>query len=242
MNIHAAASEELHTHGVACVRQLVDVQTLREIEEQIDLYVAEVVPQLPQGMVIREPAPQGQGQVRSLVFMNAHSEFFRTLPSREPFATAISALVPWRAVPHYVEYFAKPPRIGAPLAAHQDAPSMHINSLDAAVLWLSLDFSSERNGGVQFFLDSHRLGVLPHNYALDGYLAVEDMHALSGTHLRCFDLAPGDATVHSCTVVHFSGRNESEYPRRGLALAYRSKGAKLDERSAFNQLGFAWPK
>jgi phytanoyl-CoA hydroxylase len=239
---HRSAERELFDEcGVVCLRGLLQAPDLALILEEIQGYVETIVPTLEERMMTYEPAASGK-LIRSLFWMNARSEFFRSLPYDARLRGAIASLVDWEPIPHYVEYFAKPPQIGAALRVHQDAPSIFLDPPDSVVLWIALDAANEGNGGVHFYPGSHTLGVLPHNYADDWYLTIENTGLFEGWDPVCFDLAPGDASVHTATTVHFSTPNRSAAARRGLGIAYRSGAAALDEKGVLEHVGFEWPR
>lgn len=233
--------ETLDRDGVVCLRKLLQPEDIEILLDEIADYIERVVPRLDHRMMSYEPSPEGKGVIRGLFWMNAHCEFFRELAHDSRLSSLVSSIVDWEPVPHYVEYFAKSPRIGAALHVHQDAPTAFIEPPHSVVLWIALDPANVNNGGVHFYQGSHKLGVLSHNYAHDWYLTLEDTRVLDNRQPVCFELEPGDATAHLSTTVHFSDDNRSAAPRRGLAVAYRSARSIVDERRYQQLMGIAWP-
>jgi phytanoyl-CoA hydroxylase len=226
--------------GVVCFRNLLQPADVDLIASEIDDYLQNVVPNLHPRMMTYEQT--STRVIRSLFWLNSHSEFFRELPCDRRLIGAVSSLVDWDPVLHYVEYFAKPPRIGAPLAMHQDAPAVFLDRADLVAIWIAIDHANAANGGVHFYPGSHRLGELPHKYGEDSYLILDDPEQFADWEPICFDLAPGDGTVHTARTVHYSGPNQSANRRRGIGIAYRSAAATIDRVRAQDHIGFPWPE
>lgn len=224
--------------GVVCLRGLLGPADLELIVSEIEEYIAREVSTLHPGMVSWEPARPDT--IRNLYWLNARSEFFASLGEDPRLLGAVADAVEWDPVPHYVEYFAKPSQIGAPLAVHQDEPSVFLDPPEFVTLWLALDRAHAGNGGVHFYPGSHKLGLLVHGYDKDSALTVADTDLLRGWDPICFDLAPGDASIHLGKTVHFSAPNPSQTQRKGIGIAYRSRRAVLDEAAARQHFGFFW--
>lgn len=118
---------------------------------------------------------------------------------------------------HHNKLFVKPPSIGSPFPAHQDAPFFpHDNdSMIAAVIFLS-DCPVER-GPFRAFPGSHRQH-LSHDPKGGWHLSDSDFPPDGGVELPA---EAGDLLLFSYLLVHRSGQNVSNEPRTTLLIQAR---------------------
>ena len=122
----------------------------------------------------------------------------------------------------------KHPRVGSDFGWHQDAPywihdSEHVEKLPNVMVLF--DDANADNGCFRVIDGSHRAGCLP---------GCEDGRQLQGfyTHPDCVDEsaqvlieAPaGSAIFFDPHIVHGSGANESDFPRRAIIITYQPTG------------------
>lgn len=121
-------------------------------------------------------------------------------------------------------YFCKMPGTGRPgVPWHQDGSYWPLWPMDAVTLWLAVDRSDVENGCLKVVRGSHRMSLTRPGG--------REQHAGFGTHsdeearelgeLVNVELNPGDASVHHPNLVHSSGPNCSEPPRRRCGLSIR---------------------
>jgi phytanoyl-CoA hydroxylase len=128
----------------------------------------------------------------------------------------------------------KPPRTGRPAAWHQDGGTWPLEPLDAVTLWIALDDADGGNGTLRVVPGSHRGGLLPHDRD-DARLATELFNvALPGAHgdeEAAVDvvLRAGDVSAHHPALIHGSGPNRSERPRRALVARYHPPTTKVTQ-------------
>ncbi len=131
---------------------------------------------------------------------------------------------------HYME---KPPRGGPATPLHQDEAFWEpAHRHEAIGIWVPLEGADEASGCMEFVPGSHRAeALLPHRpvggdrrvhgLELDG-VAIDPARRV-----RC-PVPTGGATVHHCRVVHGSGENRSERPRRALVLNFETTPVRLE--------------
>lgn len=124
-------------------------------------------------------------------------------------------------------YVVKPARSPWRVAWHQDGePWRRQWGIERAVtLWLALDASGPDNGGLRMVPGSHR-GILLALERVDdpfdvfGWASPRDpVHELQAVDVV---LEVGDVSAHHPAMVHASGPNRSDGPRRALSLRFRA--------------------
>lgn len=122
----------------------------------------------------------------------------------------------------------KPAHTGAATPWHQDeayaSPDHDYNEVS---IWVPLQEATLQNGCMQFMPGSHRYDIVPHrpidNDARIVGLEVEPegnaMEDILASAVAC-ELPPGGATIHHCKMLHYTGPNTSDGPRRAYILAF----------------------
>lgn len=140
-----------------------------------------------------------------------------TLPA---LVDCIEALLGPDVVLWHSRYFEKPTG-GSPIPWHQDAPFWKISPMRVVSAWIALDPVDQGNGCLYVLPGSHAV-ELPHVHSdktgrfskqVDPTL-VDDCGAVP----VC--LAPGEAMLFDCRVLHRSGSNPTQRPRRGLSVRF----------------------
>lgn len=208
---------------------------LAEIEDHLTTYFETVVPTLPQGDLVLEPARDGAfKQIRNLWRMEQHSEFFSNLARTPELWKRMEILLNGEPIVSAVELFAKPARVGSKVPYHQDNAYFNLVPPDALTCWIALDDSTLENGCVHYLRGSHAPGLRPH--VASGVQGNSQMLADSSAASQFEDvpgiLPRGDAVLHHCCLWHRSEPNLSDRPRRGLLIVYRAAHCCVDPESA----------
>ena len=117
----------------------------------------------------------------------------------------------------------KPAALGAETPWHQDAAYWAPDMLYAAVsIWVPLQEATELNGCMQFVPLSHTMDVVRHRSINDdprihGLEIHPDERGRVQDFVSC-PLPPGGATFHGPYMLHHTGPNRSQIPRRALIL------------------------
>jgi ectoine hydroxylase-related dioxygenase (phytanoyl-CoA dioxygenase family) len=117
----------------------------------------------------------------------------------------------------------KPAGFGAETPWHQDAaywdPEFQYRAIS---IWVPLQQASEENGCMEFIPGSHTLDVLRHrSINNDPRIHGLELHPEGEVHIRdavCCPLPAGGATFHGPYMLHHTGPNRSQIPRRALIL------------------------
>ncbi len=134
----------------------------------------------------------------------------------------------------------KPAGYGAETPWHQDAAYWSPELLYTSIsIWVPLQEATPENGCMEFIPLSHTLDVLRHQsinndpriHGLE--LHPDDRHHVA--RIATCPLPPGGATVHGPYMLHHTGPNRSQIPRRALIL-----NAALPSRERTSPLRFPW--
>lgn len=123
----------------------------------------------------------------------------------------------------------KPPRIGAETPWHQDAAYWGTaNYHNAISVWVPLQPVNVENGCMQFVPRSHKYDVLTHRSInndprIHGLELVEEELYNVINPVAC-PLPAGGATFHGGYMLHYTGPNRSEIPRRAIILSGHMPG------------------
>ncbi|MCS6829722.1 MAG: phytanoyl-CoA dioxygenase family protein [Armatimonadota bacterium] len=128
------------------------------------------------------------------------------------------------------QLFCKPPKQGGVVAWHQDysywtrtQPEAHLTC------WIGLDDATEENGALMYIPGSHRWNLLPITGLAGDMEAI--MSVLTEEQKALFkpvtvELKKGECSFHHSMVVHGSGVNRSERPRRATVINVFRDGVK----------------
>jgi ectoine hydroxylase-related dioxygenase (phytanoyl-CoA dioxygenase family) len=85
-------------------------------------------------------------------------------------------------------------------------------------------------------MGSHTAGVFPHRASgvAGNSMGLTSMPEQQKGMQFCGALDPGDALIHHCLTIHWSGANKSDRSRRGLLLVYRGEHTTTDSRLQAN--------
>lgn len=161
--------------------------------------------------------------VREIAGSTAISEVLRELYGEEPVLFKDKLIFKPAGSPGY--------------AWHQDFISWPFFPESFLTVMIALDAADEDNGCLEVVRGSHASGYLSPR---DG-----DFHDLSEAGFAREDrvkipLAPGDAVIFGCYLIHGSGANSSAASRRQLYLSYNKHSDGGDQRSSHYRYFHAW--
>ena len=126
----------------------------------------------------------------------------------------------------------KPPRTDAETPWHQDQayhdPTLRYRSIN---FWMPLDDATLDSGCMQFVPRSRTRDVLPHrpiggNVKVHG-LEVDGADQFHGVAVAC-PVPAGGCTMHAAYMLHYTGPNRTENPRRAYVLVFKAKATPRD--------------
>tara|TARA_Y100000816_G_C26096722_1_gene580539 strand:+ start:1016 stop:1765 length:750 start_codon:yes stop_codon:yes gene_type:complete len=135
-----------------------------------------------------------------------------------------------KPVNYGAELFAKPAKTGLKVPPHQDNYYWAIDDANALTFWISLDYSNKKNGGIYYYSGSNKLGLLEHkpSYAPGSSQTIKYPESMKFFKKIFPSLKPGDCVAHNVLVVHGSEKNNSNLPRSGWTIRYKSVKSKKD--------------
>lgn len=128
------------------------------------------------------------------------------------------------------EVFFKPKKHGLKAPIHQDNFYWKVKDANAFTIWISLNKSDKKNGGVFYFDESHKGGLLDHveSFSKGSSQKVKNEKKLKKYKLSFPNLNPGDALMHHCLTVHGSKKNRSNKDRKGWTFQFKDKNCPYD--------------
>jgi len=117
-----------------------------------------------------------------------------------------------------------------PSPAHQDNFYWCVNESKALTVWIALENSGKKNGGIFYYEGSHKLGILEHkpSFAPGSSQTVKYIDGMKFFKKTIPELKAGDCIIHHSCAVHGSGPNKSKYSRTGVTVRYKSALSKID--------------
>ena len=216
--------------GYVAVPSFLSAMETAECIEQLDRYIAEVVPTLPAELVFYEDK-KDSSTLKQLQRIQEHDAWFAEFFNGKPRMLA-EDLLGSKVTGENMQYFNKPPGIGQPTPPHQDGYYFKLNPPEAITMWMALEEVDEENGCVRYVKGSHLDGMRPHG--LTGTLGFSQGMTDYGTE---DDLAredpmpahPGDLLAHHALTIHRADGNGSPTrSRRALGFIFYSVNAKPD--------------
>ena len=215
--------------GFVRIRGFFAPSEVESIRAALQRYIRDVAPRVPTDDRVLEADGRS---VRNLWRMQDHDAFFAALGQRPEIVSLAGLLAHGEPVLMAVESFCKPARVGSAVPFHQDNAYFCQSPPDVLTVWIALDPTNEANGAVHYIPGSHNRGLLPHvaSGVQGNSIGLADPPDPAGVTDVVAELQPGDIMVHHSQVLHRSGPNTSENPRKGLLLVYRGAHTQTDPR------------
>jgi phytanoyl-CoA hydroxylase len=209
-----------------------DPDSLKELLQNLDRYIADTVPGLPNTDVYYE-AKDSSNAIRQLIRLNQHDAFFDRMMDDSDFTRLAELLIGRKTASRNVQFFNKPAKIGAATPPHQDGHYWMIEPCEGLTMWLALEEVDEENGCVRYATGSHRKGFRPHGRTatLGFSQGLTDFpNADDKANEVVMRAQPGDLLVHEAKTVHWADANTSETrDRKAMGLVYLSDRAREDK-------------
>jgi len=147
-------------------------------------------------------------------------------------ANIINHILDGRTKVRNIEFFLKPKKTGLKSPFHHDNYYWNFSNKKALNLWIACSESNFRNGGVCYYLKSHRLGLIKHEISYEpGSSQKIPIKYLKKINLKKVypSLKAGDCIIHHSEIIHGSNLNKSSKDRVGLVISYKSLKAKINK-------------
>ena len=225
-----SAKADFDRDGFVVVREFLSGEDLGELQRELDRYIAQVVPTLPDAHAFYHDR-NDPGSLKQLQHMGC-DPFFETYRLHPRWRQLAATLLGEAADAQEPEWFNKPPGCDHPTPPHQDNYYFCLDPPNVVTLWLALDDVDEDNGCLRFVAGSHQRGIRPHgrtevlgfSQGITDY-GPGDQNAERAVHLRVGDLA-----AHHGNTIHRADPNRTlERHRRAFALVFRGESCRRDE-------------
>ena len=148
-------------NGWVVVRGFLDEDEVAGLRREIDRYIEEVVPTVPDYEVMYDVKGRPE-TLKRLGHMSKYDEYFSDLIHTGKFTALAELLLGGDVVPQYCQLFNKPARVGVETPAHQDAFYIPLTPNEALTMWLALDTVDDENGCLRYISGTHKRPVRPH--------------------------------------------------------------------------------
>ena len=220
-----------HRDGFVVLRGFLNGTEIAKVNEALDRVMQDKIQVMPGNHVVYEDKTD-KSTLKLLQDLHQYDTFFSDLLFKSKFEKIAEELLGDAALGKTVEYFNKPPRIGAPTPVHQDGYYFMLQPPEAVTMWLALEDVDEDNGCVRYVKGSHLKPMRPHgrtqtagfSQGITDYGTADDV-----ANEVAVPAKPGDLLIHHAMTIHRADRNASvTRTRRALGFIYFSASAKED--------------
>ncbi len=229
MNFHSLKSQ-FDRDGFVLVRQLLPAGEFDVLKCELDRYIREIVPTLPDtdAFFIDRSRPKTLKQLQHM----GRDPFFRDY-ARHPTWTALAAsLLGEEVQSDEPEWFNKPAGTNSPTPPHQDNYYFCLTPPHVVTIWMALDPVDDENGCLRYVRGSHIFGVRAHSRSniLGFSQGITDFGPDDVAREVAMHIQPGDVVVHHGNTIHRAEPNRSATrDRRSFAQVYRGVSCRRDE-------------
>lgn len=225
----AEAKARYDRDGFVIVRQFLEPASLATLQGELDRYIRNVVPTLPETAAFY----QDRAKPETLKQMQHMQEdpFFRDYVHHPQWRRLAETLIGESTTCDSPEWFNKPPGTNHPTPPHQDNYYFCLEPPNVVTIWLALDRVDDENGCLRYLPGSHRLGIRRHDRSnvLGFSQAIVDYSDADRQHEVAVHLQPGDAVAHHGNTIHRAEPNQSsDRHRRAFAMVFQGISCKRD--------------
>lgn len=226
---YSALKKDFDRDGFVTVRQLLSKEEFAELTRELDRYIKEIVPTLPDAdaFYVDKSRPSTLKQMQHMQI----DPYFRDYTQQPKWLALAEELLGEKVLCEYPEWFNKPPGEEAPTPPHQDNYYFCLNPPQVITVWMALDKVNQENGCVRYVRGSHRKGIRPHGRsAILGFSqGILDFSDEDRAQEVLTDLEPGDVIVHHGNTIHRAEPNRStDRHRRAFAMVIKGVSAQRD--------------
>lgn len=216
--------------GFVVVRQLLPAADFKRLNAELDRYIRDVVPTLPDKHAFYDDKsrPETLKQMQHMGLDPFFKEYMQ-----HPAWTALAAAVLGEEVEaQEPEWFNKPANTNHVTPPHQDNYYFCLRPASVCTIWMALDKVDDENGCLRYVKGSHLRGIRPHNRSnILGFSQGITDYGDADRELEVkAHLEPGDVTVHHGNTIHRADANTSKTRnRRAFAMVIKGKSCQIDQ-------------
>ena len=215
--------------GFVVIRGLLPPGELAQLRENLDRYVRDVVPGLPDTDAFYEDRarPETLKQLQRM----GQDAFFASYGRQPRWVEAAESLLGEPAIAEQPEWFNKPPGTNHVTPPHQDNYYFCLTPPSVLTIWLALDDVDAENGCLRYVAGSHNRGfrrharskILGFSQGISDYTADDFVREVAVT------LRAGDAVAHHGMTIHRADANLSATRhRRSFAMVFKGVSCQRD--------------
>jgi 2-oxoglutarate-dependent dioxygenase len=216
--------------GFVIVRQLLDPVELADLRFNLDRYIREVVPTLPDADAFFDDKSRPE-TLKQMQHMQGDA-FFRDYVRHPKWVALAEALVGASVACETPEWFNKPPGTNHITPPHQDNYYFCLAPPNVVTIWMALDDVDDENGCLRYVRGSHLPPIRPHTRSnvLGFSQGITDYGDADRAAEVRIHLAPGDVVVHHGNTIHRADANRSTTrSRRAFAMVMKGVSCRRDE-------------
>lgn len=216
--------------GYVIVRNFLVGEELDALQANIDRYIREVVPALPDAHAFYEDKSRPE-TLKQMHHMSI-DPFFRQYVDHPQWRRLAEAMIGETAKSEEPEWFNKPPGSNHPTPPHQDNYYFCLEPPHVATIWVALDDVDEENGCLRYVPGSHLKPVRSHtsSQVIGFSQGIPDYGTEDREAEVLIELAPGDAVIHHGNLIHRAEANQSTVRhRRAFAQVFKGASCRRDE-------------
>ncbi len=222
--------QQFQEDGFLIIRQFLNATELKELQTNLQRYIEQTVPLLPDGDAFFEDRTRPE-TLKQLSRMEQDAWFagYRVNPRWNGVA---AELLGDEVRAHGVEWFNKPPATQHPTPPHQDNYYFCLTPPHVLTMWLALDDVDEENGCLRYVRGSHLRGVRPHGRTatLGFSQGIADFGEEDVANETVVIAQPGDLLIHHGNTIHRAECNRSTVRhRRSFAMVFQGIQARRDD-------------
>ncbi len=217
-------------NGFVIVRQLLSPADFAELKTNLDRYVREVVPTLPDADAFYQDRARPE-TLKQLQRMGV-DPYFRDYVQNAKWTALAQALVGEPVHADQPEWFNKPPGTNHVTPPHQDNYYFCLAPSNVVTIWMALDEVDPENGCLRYVSGSHLRGFRTHakSKILGFSQGITDYTPDDFTREIAVPLQPGDVVAHHGMTIHRADANiSSTRHRRSFAIVFNGESCQRDE-------------
>ena len=219
--------------GYLAIYSFFEDNKIEEIKNEIDRYISEIVPSLPNHHVFYEDKSD-KSTIKNLQQMFNYDVYFKKLIEESSIQEVASSLLGEKAIPKNLQYFNKPAGVGKPTPPHQDGYYFMLKNHNAVTCWLALEKVDQENGCIHYVKGSHlNQNYRPHGKSnILGFSQGITDFGNENDKLNTVSF-PGEAgtfLIHNAKTIHWAEGNKSKTrTRKALGFIYYGDSAEEDK-------------
>ena len=216
--------------GFVVVRQFLTPGELTSLAKNLDRYIREVVPTLPDAEAFYQDKSRPE-TLKQLQHMGL-DPFFHEYKRHPRWNALATALVGETVEVQDPEWFNKPPGTDHATPPHQDNYYFKLEPSNVATLWLALETVDEENGCLRYVPRSHLPETRPHgaSQVLGFSQGITDYGSEDLVREVAIELEPGDLVAHHGQTIHRADANRStSRTRRAFAMVCQGVSCRRNE-------------